>query len=109
MSRVGLRELNIPKGVKIDISKGNLLTISGPKGEIARQIDPDWKIQVNDNILSVEGPTDQKRHKALHGTYTAINENRLAGVSAGVSREPDLIGVGSSETNAGGRLESTRA
>src|SRR5690625_7218723 len=91
MSRIGLRELNIPKGVKIDISKGNLLTISGPKGEIARQIDPDLKIHVNDNILSVERPTDQKRHKALHGTYNAIIENMLGGVSDGFKREDELI------------------
>lgn len=107
MSRIGLRELEIPKGVKIDISKGNLLTISGPKGEIARQIDPDLKIHVNDNILSIERPTDQKRHKALHGTFNAIVENMLVGVSEGFKRELELVGVGFRVSNTGNLLELT--
>jgi len=107
MSRIGLRELEIPKDVKIEVSKGNLLTINGPKGEMVQQIDPDMIIHVNDSSLTIERPTEQKRHKALHGTYNAIVENMLTGVSQGFSRELELVGVGFRVNNTGNLLELT--
>lgn len=107
MSRIGFRVLEIPKDVKIDVSKGNMLTVKGPKGELMQQIDPDMKIKVEENEVSIDRPTEQKRHKSLHGTYNALIANMLAGVSEGYTKELEMVGVGFRVNNTGNLLELT--
>ncbi len=107
MSRIGLRVLEIPKDVKVEVSKGNMLTVSGPKGELNQQIDPDITVRIEDGAVSVERPTEQKRHKALHGLYNALIQNMLTGSSEGFKRELELVGVGYRVNNTGNLLELT--
>ena len=94
MSRVGKVPINIPKGVSIEVLAGNVVKVKGPKGEMFQAVDPDIAVKVTDGVLSVERPTDQKRHKALHGTYRAILQNMVSGVSTGYKKVMEMVGVG---------------
>lgn len=105
MSRIGKVPINIPEKVQIDISKGNLVTVKGPKGEIKQQVDPDLTIRVESNIIYVERPTDQKRHKAMHGLYRTLISNMVEGVSKGFTTKQELVGVGYKVVAVENRLE----
>jgi large subunit ribosomal protein L6 len=94
MSRIGKAPITIPAKVEISVTKGNLVTVKGPKGSLSRQIDPDITLRQEDGTLHVERPTDQKRHKALHGLYRALVYNMVQGVSNGYTRELEVVGVG---------------
>lgn len=67
MSRIGNAPISVPAGVNIDVSKGNMIKIKGPKGELMQQVDPDLEVKLEDGTLSVARPTNQKRHRAMHG------------------------------------------
>jgi len=107
MSRIGYRVLEIPKDVKIEVAKGNMLLVKGPKGELMQQIDPDMKVNIENGEVTVERPTEQKRHKSLHGLYNSLIENMLTGVSEGFEKELELVGVGFRVNNTGNLLEMT--
>lgn len=107
MSRIGYRVLEIPKDVKIEVSKGNMLTVKGPKGDLFQQIDPDLTVKIDDGEVTLERPTEQKRHKALHGLYNSLIRNMLTGVSEGFQKELELVGVGFRVSNTGNLLELT--
>jgi large subunit ribosomal protein L6 len=94
MSRIGKAPITIPAKVEISVTKGNLVTVKGPKGSLSRQIDPDITLRQEDGTLHVERPTDQKRHKALHGLYRALVYNMVEGVSNGYTRQLEVVGVG---------------
>jgi large subunit ribosomal protein L6 len=94
MSRIGNKPISLIDGVSIDINKDNLVTVKGPKGELTQQVDPEIGIKVEDNTISVERPTEQKRHKSLHGLYRALIANMIEGVSQGYQTKLELIGVG---------------
>jgi large subunit ribosomal protein L6 len=93
MSRVGRKVLEIPANVTITLN-GSDLTVKGPKGELSRTIHPDMKVVIENNVLTVERPSDDKNHRALHGTTRAIIGNMVEGVSNGYTRTLELIGVG---------------
>ncbi|MEQ9467681.1 MAG: 50S ribosomal protein L6 [Ekhidna sp.] len=93
MSRIGKAPINLPEGVTITIDK-NRVNVKGPKGELSQQIDPDITCKVEDGVVTVERPTEQKRHKALHGLYRSLLNNMVEGVSNGFKRELELVGVG---------------
>jgi len=101
MSRIGLAPIEIPGGVTIDVSKGNMVTVKGPKGELKQQIDPDLSINIEDGVLNVARPTDQKRHKSMHGLYRSLVNNMVEGVTNGFVKELELIGVGYRAENQG--------
>ncbi len=105
MSRIGKAPVSIPKGVEIDISKGNLVTVKGPKGSLTEQVDPDLKIEINDGELVVSRPTEQIRHKSMHGLYRSLIANMVQGVSEGFVKELELVGVGYRASNTGQLLE----
>ena len=105
MSRVGKVPIAIPTGVEIKVSKGNLVTVKGPKGELKQQVDPDISLEIEDGQLSVKRPTDQKRHRAIHGLYRALINNMVEGVHNGFTRQLELVGVGYRVTAAGQVLE----
>ncbi len=94
MSRVGNLPINIPDGVQINVADNNLVTVKGPKGELEQQVDPDIKINVAEGVVTVERPSEQKRHKSMHGLYRALIANMVTGVSAGFKKELELVGVG---------------
>ena len=105
MSRIGNAPISVPAGVNIDISKGNLVTVKGPKGELMQQVDPDLEIKIEDGTLSVSRPTNQKRHRSLHGLYRSLISNMVEGVSNGYERKLELVGVGYRANNSGNLLE----
>lgn len=93
MSRIGKLPITIPSGVTFNYAN-NTVTIKGPKGELRQAIDPDFKINNENGTITVERPTDQKRHKSKHGLYRALIANMIEGVSKGYKRNMELVGVG---------------
>ena len=94
MSRIGKQLITIPAGVTITVGNDNIVTVQGPKGELKQAIDRDIKVEVKDGHASVVRPTDQIRHRALHGLYRALINNLVKGVTEGYSKKLELIGVG---------------
>lgn len=107
MSRIGKAPITIPSGVDIKVSKGNMISIKGPKGELHQQVDPDLSIEMENGVLELKRPTEQKRHKAMHGLYRSLINNMVEGVSKGYVKELELIGVGYRVNNRGQLLELT--
>lgn len=104
MSRIGKNPIALPKGVEVKVSNGNV-TVKGAKGELNQKVDTDITVTVEENQIFVTRPTDQKRHKALHGLYRSLISNMVKGVSEGFKTEQELVGVGYRATNKGQLLE----
>ncbi|MCC7532783.1 MAG: 50S ribosomal protein L6 [Bacteroidia bacterium] len=107
MSRIGKAPIKLPSGVEVKISNGNLVTIKGPKGELSQQVDVEIKVSVENGEILVTRPTDQKRHRALHGLYRALLNNIVVGVTSGYTIKQELVGVGYKATNDGNILDLT--
>ncbi|GLR19332.1 50S ribosomal protein L6 [Portibacter lacus] len=107
MSRIGSAIIELPKGVSIDINKSNVVTVKGPKGELKQQIDPDLGLEINEGNIQVTRPTDQKRHRSVHGLYRSLLNNMVIGVTDGYVKELELVGVGYRASNSGQLLELT--
>ena len=105
MSRIGKQPVVLPKGVTVTVSSDNILTVKGPKGELKQTIDRDIKAEVKDDQLTFTRPTDQIRHRALHGLYRALVQNMVKGVTDGYKRQLELIGVGFKASNQGNILD----
>jgi large subunit ribosomal protein L6 len=106
MSRIGRLPVSLPKGVTFTFAQANhKVTVKGPKGELHQVLDPDFKIEQKENEVIVERPTEQKRHKAMHGLYRALIANMVEGVSKGYHTELELIGVGFKAVAANNVLE----
>ena len=93
MSRVGKAPIPIPDKTTVDI-KGKLVSITGPKGSLEREIHPDMTAAVEDNQVVVTRSSDQKIHRSLHGLTRALLNNMVIGVSEGYKKELQMIGVG---------------
>lgn len=94
MSRIGKQPITIPQGVQVTVTEKNLVVVKGPKGELSEQINPDMKVNINDNVITVERPSDKKDHRALHGLSRALIANMLEGVTKGYEKKLQIIGVG---------------
>jgi large subunit ribosomal protein L6 len=94
MSRIGRNPIALPKGVTITVGKDNVVTVKGPKGELKESIDRDLTVEISDTEILVKRPTDQIRHKAVHGLTRALVQNMVTGVTEGFKKELDLVGVG---------------
>lgn len=105
MSRIGKKPVTIPKGVTITLSKDNVVTVKGPKGELHQAIDRDITIEIKDSELVLGRPTDQIRHRAMHGLYRALIANLVKGVTEGYKRNLELVGVGYKAANTGNVLD----
>ena len=105
MSRVGKAPIAIPAGVTVTVSGDNVVSVKGPKGELFQAVDKDITIAQEDGNLTVQRPSEQKRHKALHGLYRALINNMVVGVTAGYKIEQELVGVGYRATNTGNTLD----
>lgn len=97
--------IELPAGVTVDINGSNVVTVKGPKGTLMQPLDPDMKIEVEGSELKVLRPTEQKRHKALHGLSRALVNNMVIGVSAGYRKEMEIVGVGYKASSQGNILE----
>jgi large subunit ribosomal protein L6 len=104
MSRIGKMPIAKPANVSFDISKGNLVTIKGPKGTLTQQVDMDISVALEGDNIVVTRPTDQKRHRAMHGLYRALLSNMVKGVSEGYTATLELVGVGYKIEPKDGRL-----
>lgn len=107
MSRIGKKPITLPSGVSVSVNDSNIVTVKGPKGELTQKIDSDISVKVEGSELTVERPTDQKRHKALHGLYRALINNMVVGVSTGYKVDMELVGVGYKAVNNGNVLDLT--
>jgi large subunit ribosomal protein L6 len=105
MSRIGKAPITIPSGVTISVSAENVVTVKGPKGELNQRLDGDITVSQDNGILTVERPTEQKRHKALHGLYRSLINNMVIGVTDGYKVQQELVGVGYRATNTGNTLD----
>lgn len=105
MSRIGKQPVTIPQGVTVTVGNDNVVTVKGPKGELKQQIDRDIKVEVKDGQLVLERPTDQIRHRAMHGLYRALMANLVKGVTEGYKKNLELVGVGYKASNQGNLLD----
>ena len=105
MSRIGKAPIAITSGVTITVSADNVVTVKGPKGELQQAVDRDIIIEQEDGHLLVKRPSDQKRHKALHGLYRSLLNNMVVGVTEGYKIQQELVGVGYRATNTGNTLD----
>ena len=102
MSRIGKKLIELPAGVTLTVGAGNVVTVKGPKGQLTQDIDRDIAVEINGNIVELKRPTDQIRHRALHGLSRALVNNLVVGVTTGFKKELELVGVGykaSSQSN----------
>ena len=105
MSRIGKLPITVPSGVTITVSDKNLVTIKGSKGELKQQVDPDIIIKVEDGHLLVQRPTEQQRHRSMHGLYRSLLFNMVKGVSEGFTVQQELVGVGYKAVVVGQTIE----
>lgn len=105
MSRIGKLPISLPEKVSIDIASDNVVTVKGPLGVLSQKVDPDIKVAIEDGHIVVSRPTEQKRHKALHGLYRALIHNMVEGVSKGYTIQQELVGVGYRAEVKGQNLE----
>ncbi len=105
MSRIGKQPVIAPGGVTISVGKDNVVTVKGPKGELKQAIDRDITVEVKDGQITFARPTDQNRHRALHGLYRSLISNLVKGVTDGYERKLELIGVGFKAANQGNVLD----
>ncbi len=105
MSRIGKKPVTVAKGVTAIITPHNEIVLKGPKGELKQAIDRDIKVSVQEGEIIIERPTDQIRHRALHGLYRALIANMMTGVTEGFKRELELVGVGYRATVQGQQVD----
>ena len=94
MSRIGKRVISVPKGVTISVTPANEVVVKGPKGELRQQMDRDITLKIEGDQAVIERPTDQIRHRALHGLYRSLVANMVVGVTDGFKKDLELVGVG---------------
>ncbi|MBP6623975.1 MAG: 50S ribosomal protein L6 [Chitinophagaceae bacterium] len=105
MSRIGKKTIQLPNGVSINVSPANEVVVKGPKGELKQTLDRDIKVEIEDGNLNLTRPTDQIRHRAMHGLYRSLISNMVTGVTEGYQRKLELVGVGYKATNQGNLLD----
>lgn len=105
MSRIGKLPIEIPAGVKFTVSDTNLVTVKGPLGELKQQVDPEISVNVEGNTVTVSRPSDEKKHRSMHGLYRALINNMVVGVSKGYEVKLELVGVGYRAENDGQILD----
>lgn len=105
MSRIGKAPVTVPSGVTVTVGNDNVVVVKGPKGELKQPIDRDIKVEVKDGEILLQRPTDQIRHKALHGLSRALVANLVKGVTDGYEKKLELIGVGFKAANQGNVLD----
>ena len=93
MSRIGKNPVAVPSGVSITVD-GNTVTVKGPKGELTRTIPADMQISQENGSITVNRPSDDPKHKALHGLSRTLIANMVEGVTKGFSKQLDIVGVG---------------
>ena len=104
MSRIGLKPVTVPAGVEVKVDEKNIVTVKGPKGQLTQAIDPSMKIEINDGMLTVTRPTENKKHKSLHGLSRTLINNMIIGVTEGYEKKMEIVGVGYRAAKQGKKL-----
>ena len=94
MSRIGKLPIKLPQGVTVTVQSDNSVTVKGPKGELKQAINPDITVEIDNGVVEISRPTEQKRHKSLHGLYRSLINNMVHGVSEGYKIQMEVVGVG---------------
>ena len=105
MSRIGKQPVVIPEGTTVTVSSTNEVTVKGKLGELSLQVTEPIAVRVEESVVTVERPNDQKEARAKHGLYRALIHNMIEGVSKGYKKELELVGVGYRAANRGQILE----
>jgi large subunit ribosomal protein L6 len=104
MSRIGKKPITIPAGVTVSV-KDAVVTVKGPKGTLTQEVDRDIIVEVVADEVIVKRPTEQIRHRAMHGLYRSLISNLVKGVTEGYKKELELVGVGFKAANTGNVLD----
>lgn len=107
MSRIGLKPISIPSGVEIKISDSNFVEVKGPKGQLSQQISPDMELKIEEGVLTVARPTENKKHRSLHGLSRTLISNMITGVTEGYAKSLDIVGTGYRAAKQGNKLVLT--
>ena len=105
MSRIGKKPVNLPQGVSVKVGADNVVSVKGPLGELSQAVDPDITVKVEGDSVVLTRPTDQKRHRSMHGLYRSLINNMVVGVSTGWTIQQELVGVGYKAEAKGQTLE----
>ncbi len=103
MSRIGRKAIALPSGVTVTLDN-RVITVKGPKGTLTRELHKDMKVNVAENEITVERPSDHKLHRSLHGTTRSVIANMVSGVTEGFTKSLDLVGVGYRANKTGEKL-----
>jgi len=104
MSRIGKLPIPLPSGVTVDVKPGQAI-VKGPKGQLVVDFDPDIEIKIEDGQVIVKRPTDNRRHRSLHGLTRALLANAITGVSEGYVKELEIKGIGYRAKMQGDKIE----
>lgn len=107
MSRIGLKPITIPSGVEIKINDDNNVEVKGPKGQLSENINPDMDIKIEDGVLTVARPSEDKKHRSLHGLSRTLISNMITGVTEGYSKTLEIEGTGYRAAKQGNKLVLT--
>lgn len=105
MSRIGRLPIQIPQGVEITVDGSNLVTVKGPLGTLTQQVDKDIKVEIDNGQITVSRPSENKRHRAMHGLYRVLISNMVIGVKDGFTKKLQIVGVGYRAIKKGKDLE----
>lgn len=103
MSRIGRKPIQVPNGVNVSL-ENNVITVKGPKGTLTRELHKDMKVTVDGGVITVERPSENKLHRALHGTTRSVVANMVSGVTEGYAKSLELVGVGYRASKSGEKL-----
>ncbi len=104
MSRIGNKPIDLPESVTFEV-KDSLVTVKGPRGSLQQEVSSDFNIKEKERVITIERPTEQKRHKALHGLYRSLVNNMIVGVTEGFKIQLEFVGVGYKASVQGNVLE----
>ena len=107
MSRIGLKPITIPGGVEIKIDDNNFIEVKGPKGQLSEKISPEMAIKIEEGVLTVARPTENKKHRSLHGLSRTLISNMIVGVTEGYSKTLEIEGTGYRAAKQGNKLVLT--
>lgn len=105
MSRIGNNPIELPQGVTVTIGENNSVLVKGKLGELSKTFHADLSVNVEENSVAVNRPSDSKEHKSFHGLTRSLLNNMVIGVTEGFKKELELVGVGYRASNSGQKLE----
>ena len=104
MSRIGRMPVTVPAGVEVKVDAENCVTVKGPKGTLTQKFNPEMIIKVEAGVITVQRPSEEKQHKALHGLTRTLIANMVEGVTNGYSKKLEIVGVGYRVAKQGNQL-----